>query len=389
MFLYDLICRISSRKPLKQRNIPEIGYDILLTGTFHSDNWIRPHLEPMASSKLCRRVRMVASDKVPVMHKVEAVYAPAFLTRVFGKVPARMLLFVWIAFRDRPDILGGFSIIPNGLIAALSARLTSSMSMYICGGGPREVIEYLANPIFGITEKHDKVIEQYLLNSLRMQDLIITMGSSAVKYFRQYADTAYHVMPGGYSSEIFHPAEEQPEYDLILIGRLTYIKRVDIFLESVRLTKNTYPDISAIVVGGGPDFDMLRDKANDLGLSQNVKFAGHQDHVDVLLRKSKIFVLTSDSEGLSQALIQAMLCGLPAVVSNVGDLGDLVHDGVNGYLVNERSAEAFSDGYNRILSDKECLTRFKEEACKSAEKFKMENVIADWNNIFKRVNRAS
>ena len=385
MYLYDLISRISSGKSPKQIKYP---VDVLLTGTFHSDNWIRPHLEPMAASKYCRRVRMVASDKVPILDKVEAIYASDILIRIFGKVPARLIVFVWIAFRERPDILGGFHIIPNGLLAALCARMTGSRSMYICGGGPREVMggSYLGNRIFGLIGKPDQVIEKYLLNALSRFDLVITMGSSAVKYFSQYADTAYHIMPGGYRTEIFSPSSDKPEYDLILIGRLTHVKRVDIFLESVRLTKNRIPNISAIVVGGGPDLEMLKDKAEDLGLSQNVKFLGHQDNVEFWLRKSKVFVLTSDSEGLSQALIQAMLCGLPAVVSNVGDLGDLVNDGINGFLVNERKAEAFSDKYYKILRNEECLFKFKEEACKSAEKYKMENVITDWDNIFERVN---
>ena len=389
MCLYDLLSRISSGKSPKIIKSPQRGVDVLLTGTFHSDNWIRPHLEPMAASKYCRRVRMVASDKMPLIDKVEAIYAPAFLTQILGKVPARLFIFAWVALKDRPDILGGFSMIPNGLIAALCARRISAKSMYICGGGPREVAGYLANPIFGLSGKHDKMIENYLHNALGRFDLIITMGTSAVKYFSQYADAAYHIMPGGYSTKTFYPTEDRPEYDLILIGRLTYIKRVDIFLESVRLAKERIPDISAIVVGGGPDLDMLRQKATDLEISRNVKFLGHQENVENWLRKSKVFVLTSDSEGLSQALIQAFLCGLPAVVSNVGDLGDLVHDGVNGFLVNGQKAEAYSDKYIEILSNEGCLNRLKREAFTSGEKFRMENVIRDWDSIFERVNSVS
>lgn len=381
MYIYDLLCRIAPQKPERSAESGWQANEILLTGTFHSDNWIRPHLEPMAASKYCRRVRMVASDKVPLIDKVEAIYAPAFLTRMMGKVPARLIVFAWIALKERPDILGGFSIIPNGLIAGLCARWISVRSMYICGGGPREVAGYLANPVFGLSGKHDKVIERYLHKALGRFDLIITMGSSAVTYFRHYTDGDYHIMPGGYSADIFYPSEDTPEYDLILIGRLTYIKRVDLFLESVRLTKEKIPTISAVVVGGGPDLEMLKQKADDLGISKNVKFPGYQVNIAAWLRKSKIFVLTSDSEGLSQALIQAMMCGLPAVVSDVGDLGDMVRDEVNGYLVKERKAEAFSEKYCSLLSNGERMNRFRDEACKAAEKYKMGRVIKDWDSI--------
>ena len=54
-----------------------------------------------------------------------------------------------------------------------------------------------------------------------------------------------------------------------------------------------------------------------------MSFVGHQEDVAAWLSKSRVFVLTSDSEGLSLSMMEAMMCGLPAVVSDVGDLGDL------------------------------------------------------------------
>jgi glycosyltransferase involved in cell wall biosynthesis len=57
----------------------------------------------------------------------------------------------------------------------------------------------------------------------------------------------------------------------------------------------------------------------NLGIDRNVRFAGHQNTVEDWLRKSKVFVLTSDSEGLSLSMMEAMMCGLPAIVSDVGE----------------------------------------------------------------------
>jgi glycosyltransferase involved in cell wall biosynthesis len=121
--------------------------------------------------------------------------------------------------------------------------------------------------------------------------------------------------------------------------------------------------------------------AEGLGLKENVKFVGHQDNVEEWLRRSKIFVLTSDSEGLAQAMIQGMLCGLPAVVSDVGDLGDLVSAGRNGYLVGDRTPTAFAECFVSLLKNPERLAEYGKAAYETAEKYKTANVARVWDEI--------
>lgn len=391
MAVYALLMRMAPLfAPNRRKDFHNNPLEVLLTGTFYSDNWIIPHLRPMSASKYCRRVRMVASDRVPPMDKVEAVYAPAWLTRIIGKIPARLVLFVWIAFRDRPHVVGGFHMLPNGLVAALMGRFISAKSLYICGGGPREIVGggYASgNRIFGKLTKPDPVIEQRLLDALSAIDITITMGSGAIKYFQQnHATTEYHIVPGGFNGRRFYPSDQPADNDLILIGHLTSIKRVDRFLQAVKITSSTMPEIKAIVVGDGPDRPSLERMAAELVIQQNVRFVGHQNNVEEWLRRSRILVLTSDSEGLAQVLIQGMMCGLPAVVSDVGDLGDLVSSGVNGYLVNELTPEAFAECFLLIHHDPKRLNEFGRTAHQTAMRYEMENVIRQWDAIFQNLH---
>lgn len=146
------------------------------------------------------------------------------------------------------------------------------------------------------------------------------------------------------------------------------------------------PEIKSIVVGDGPDRPSLERMAAELGIQQNVRFVGHQDNVEEWLRRSRILVLTSDSEGLAQVLIQGMMCGLPAVVSDVGDLGDLVSSGVNGYLVNELTPEAFAECFLLIHHDPKRLNEFGRTAHQTAMRYEMENVIRQWDAIFQNLH---
>ena len=92
------------------------------------------------------------------------------------------------------------------------------------------------------------------------------------------------------------------------------MKRVDHFHQAQARVARARPEACAFVVGDGPLLDDLQRQARDLGLADRVTFAGHQADVEGWLKQARVFVLTSDSEGLSLALMEGMLCGLPAVV---------------------------------------------------------------------------
>jgi glycosyltransferase involved in cell wall biosynthesis len=92
-------------------------------------------------------------------------------------------------------------------------------------------------------------------------------------------------------------------------------------------------------------------------------------------------VLTSQSEGLSQAMVQAMLCGLPVVVSNVGDLKDLVVNGSNGFLVTPGNVDECADKVAQLCRDDGLRARTGEKARSDALRLSMANVSAQWDDI--------
>ena len=124
----------------------------------------------------------------------------------------------------------------------------------------------------------------------------------------------------------------------------------------------------------------------ELGIVGAVTFAGQQDNVEDWLHRARVFVLTSDSEGLSLALMEAMMSGLPAVVSRVGDLADLVEDGVNGHLVSERTPEAFARPLLALLRDPERLGQYSEAAAVSASRHRPAAVTQRWTKILAEIS---
>jgi len=384
--LWSLILLAIARWIGRRRRTPRTeGREIMLTGRFDSDNWILAHLGPLAASQECSRLWMVSTNPVPPLPKVVAIYPPQWLMKAVGATPARLLAFTWAAMRQRPHVVGGFHIMVNGIAAVIVARLVGARSLYFCVGGPAEIRDGGVHGVEGLfvgMETPDALVESRLLKIVAESDTVITMGTRAVGFFQgKGIDTDYHVVSGGIDPTRFQPGDEVPSYDLILTGRLAEVKRIDVFLHAVRIVADRIPNVKAVIVGDGQGRERLQALSADLGIDRNVEFVGHRNAVEDWLRRSRIFVLTSDSEGLSLSMMEAMMCGLPAVVSDVGDLADLVENGVTGYLVPRRSPQLFAERIVELLSDEQTLRAFSQAARRSALRYETQATVRRWDSI--------
>ena len=160
-------------------------------------------------------------------------------------------------------------------------------------------------------------------------------------------------IPNGVDTGWFHPvpAEEKMavrrRLDLPLdrtlalyVGRLGYLKGVDILLRALASSStDARCDLVLVIVGDGEERDRLERMISSSQISKSVLMIGTQQDVRDYYWAADIFVLPSRTEGLSNALIEAMACGLPSVVSAVGGSSDLVKEGQNGLLFEAENHE--------------------------------------------------
>ena len=120
--------------------------------------------------------------------------------------------------------------------------------------------------------------------------------------------------------------------DQVLVGtvaRLNPVKRVDVLLQAMVYLHSAH----AVIVGGGDEQAKLEALARQLGLSGRVSFVGQQRDVAPWLAALDVFVLSSDWEGMPNAVLEAQACGLPVVATRVGGVPEVVVDDVTGLLV--------------------------------------------------------
>ncbi len=118
-----------------------------------------------------------------------------------------------------------------------------------------------------------------------------------------------------------------------IVGALTPVKRHDLLFAAAQSLAARVPDLHVVVVGDGPLRNELTQKVRSLGLEERVHWAGVREDVADVLAALDLYACTSDSEEMSNALLEAMASGLPVVTTNVGDHARIVRDGVEGLVV--------------------------------------------------------
>ena len=128
----------------------------------------------------------------------------------------------------------------------------------------------------------------------------------------------------------------------LYLGRLSSEKNVDVFLDAIRLVRETGRDIAAAIVGSGPEEQALRASVRDMRLDNDVTFFGQRPYSETPLWYSAadVVVLPSSSEGLPRVMLEAMACGAPFVGTPVSGIADQIRSGRNGLIVDLRDSAA-------------------------------------------------
>ena len=137
------------------------------------------------------------------------------------------------------------------------------------------------------------------------------------------------------------------------VGRLAEIKRQDLLIRAFARIRQQVPDSHLLLVGDGPLLRVLHDLALDLGISDSVHFAGYHPDSAPFLQTMDVFALTSRSEGMPQALLEALVVGLPVIATRVGGIPEIIENGRTGLLFDSGEEVALTAGLCELLTNRD------------------------------------
>jgi glycosyltransferase involved in cell wall biosynthesis len=175
-----------------------------------------------------------------------------------------------------------------------------------------------------------------------------------------------HCVPNGFDARVFRPptatdrARARDAIGLrgdrccfVFVGRLHPVKQVDLVVRALAAV----PDGDLVVVGDGPEHAALVARAQATAVGDRVHFAGARDDVVTYLHAADAFVLPSEAEGMSNALVEAMACGLPCLVTaSISGTAGLVADG-RGVTVAAGAVDAWSRAMNAVREGPDAARR--------------------------------
>lgn len=147
---------------------------------------------------------------------------------------------------------------------------------------------------------------------------------------------------------------------LVTVGDMRREKNHALLFEALALVAAERPEVSLTIAGDGSLRGELEAQAARLGIAGNLRLPGFFDDVPGLYRASDIYVHTAHYEGLPNAVMEAMACALPCIVTASDGCRELITDGDNGLVVEEMSPRALADALLRLLGDGECRRRMGE-----------------------------
>ena len=173
--------------------------------------------------------------------------------------------------------------------------------------------------------------------------------------------------------------EPRAERRIVCAGRLLSVKGQDILIRALPTLAQRFPDVQLELLGDGAQVEAYRQMAAELGVADRVCFAGQVAHQRVLERMAAaaVVVVPSRSEALGAVNIEALAVGTPVVAADVGGIGEVVRDGVDGYLVPSDNAAALGERIGRLLADPAQRAAFGDNARRGfLERFELHAGIA-------------
>lgn len=299
------------------------------------------------------------------IHKWETLCYPGAIVPRIKEKKIRLLLvpflFISLYFHllkllPKYDIVHAHWLIPQGIVQSFFKK------PYIVTGHGGDVTSLNKGIIRKLKIRclkrasHVTVVSEHLKSKVQelaseLKPSVISMGVNTKKFGKQY-----------YVPDYFGQGDKKV---VLFVGRLAEKKGVTYLIEAMKRV-----DALLIIVGDGPLRMKLEEQAkkiNDYKNCENIKFLGAKTHEELkgIYASADVFVMPSitakdgDTEGFGLVMLEAMASGIPIVASSSGGIVQLIDDGINGLLCDEKNARQLAERINELIINEELNQQIK------------------------------
>lgn len=176
-------------------------------------------------------------------------------------------------------------------------------------------------------------------------------------------------------------ADRHPKKRIVTVGRYARQKNHDLLIRAFANFRQSHPDYTLHLYGDGELRDHLRSLIDEMHLEKEVFLEGFRDDIHGSIRDARMFVLSSDYEGMSNALMEAMMMGLPCISTACTGSDELIEHEKTGLLVPVNDEQALAFAMGRLAEDEELCRRLSDQAQLCSLDYTVDRVIRAWERI--------
>lgn len=245
-----------------------------------------------------------------------------------------------------------------------------------------------------VSERNDPAIDpdsrvKQLLRSLAYYRAngFVFQTPDAQSYFRKSIQKTSCIIYNPLTARIPEPHTGRRDKRIVSVGRLHRQKNFPMLIDGFEEFSRTHPDYTLEIYGEGPMEEALRRLIEAKGLEENVVLKGFCKDVHEKIRTASCFVMTSDFEGMPNALVEAMALGMPCISTDCrcGGPRMLTQNGKSGLLIPTGDASALAKAMETLVSDPETAKALGEKAAGIRQQVDTQTVVDQWIAYIYRV----
>ena len=175
---------------------------------------------------------------------------------------------------------------------------------------------------------------------------------------------------------------------IVSTGRLSTEKNQRLLIEAFSLIADKYPEYFLEIYGEGPLHKELQDYINKLNLEKRVILRGRRDDIQKHIKDAKVFVLSSNSEGMPNALLEAMALGIPSISTDcpIGGPSEIIRNNENGILVPMNDKNNMAKAIEKIITDEKFANKISKNATEVIRYYDAITVCDEWEKYLQKIS---
>ena len=215
-------------------------------------------------------------------------------------------------------------------------------------------------------------------------NIMVFQTDDAKQYFPIGIQKKGEIIPNPIDSDIPEPFSGIRKKTIVTAGRLTEQKNIDLLLDAFLIFCKKHNDYTLQIYGSGVEEERLRKKVDTLGICDRVFFMGFQNNLLEKIKNAAMYVSTSNFEGISNSILEALALGIPTIATDcpIGGNRILIQNLENGILVDPNDKDAIISAMNRIVGDQQFSQTISKQAILVRDTFSIQKIAERWEKLF-------